>query len=160
MSNNLIKVGNLIKYVGNLREYYDKVGLIISIDKTDDNKDSFLLKVLDYKKQEHEIRAYNNEVWPISLEAGHLDKLGFIKERDRNVFSLETLVLIRPVFIKHEPNGSSYIDRGFVVVEKKIELPLKESDVDASTAPVTSLHALQNYIEGKLLKVIDWSTFL
>jgi hypothetical protein len=160
MSNNLIKIGNLVQYVGRLQGHYNRVGQVLSIDKTYDDKDSFLLKVVDYKKQEHEIRAYQNEVWPITLDVGHLEKLGFIKEKERNVFSLEPLVLIRPIFIYHSENGSSYIDKGFVVVERNLKLPLKEDEVDANTSPVTSLHSLQNYLEGKLVKVIDWSIFL
>ncbi len=160
MSNNLIKIGNLVQYVGRLQGHYNRVGQVISIDKTYDDKDSFLLKVVDYKKQEHEIRAYQNEVWPITLDVGHLEKLGFIKENERNVFSLETIVLIRPVFIYHSENGSSYIDKGFVVIERNLKLPLKEDEVDANTSPVTSLHSLQNYLEGKLVQVIDWSIFL
>lgn len=160
MSNNFFKIGNLVQYVGRLQGHYNKVGQVISIDKTYDDKDSFLLKVVDYKKQEHEIRAYQNEVWPITLDVGHLEKLGFIKENETNVFSLETIVLIRPFFIYHSENGLSYIDKGFVVVEKNLKLPLKEDEVDASTSPVISLHSLHNYLEGKLVKVIDWSIFL
>jgi hypothetical protein len=160
MANNIIKEGNLVQYVGRVQGYYNKVGQVKSIDKTHDDTDSFLLKIVDYKKQEHEIRAYQNEVWPVTLNVGHLDKLGFIKENETNVFTLETLVLIRPFFIYHTENGSSYIDKGFVVVEKNLKLPLKEDEVDANTTPVTSLHALQNYIEGKIVKAIDWTIFL
>lgn len=160
MSNNLIKVGNLVRYMGRLQDHYNRVGQVLSIDKTYDDKDSFLLKVVDYKKKIHEIRAYQNEAWPITLDVGHLDKLGFINNKEKKIFSLETLILIRPIFIYHSENGSRYIDKGFVVVEKNLNLPLKEDDVDAHTTPVTSLHSLQNYIEGKLVKVIDWNIFM
>ena len=160
MSDNLIKIGNLVKYVGSVQGYYNKVGQVNSIDKTYDDKDSFLLKFVDYKNQEHEIRAYQNEVWPITLDAGHLEKLGFVKENERNVFTLEDIILIRPVYIYYEQNGYKFIDKGFVVVDKDTELPLKEEDVEALTTPVTSLHSLQNYVDGKLVKVIDWTRFL
>jgi hypothetical protein len=160
MPNNLIKVGNLVRYMGRLQDHYNRVGQVLSIDKTYDDKDSFLLKVVDYKKQIHEIRAYQNEIWPITLDVGHLDKLGFINNKEKNVFSLENLILIRPIFIYHSENGSRYIDKGFVVVEKNLHLPLKEDDVDAHTTPVINLHSLQNYIEGKLVKVIDWNIFM
>lgn len=159
MSFNQLKTGNLLQYVGRLGEFYSRNALVISIDADRNENNSFLLKLKNWKGEEREIRAYQQEVWPITVEPAHLEKLGFGKDH-RNVFTLEDIVLVRPIFIKGELNTLHYIDKGFVVMEKNLELPLKEEAVDASTTAVTSLHTLQNYLQGKIIKQINWEMFL
>lgn len=154
-----IKVGNLIHYMGNLREYYRNVAEVLSIDKTFDDKDSFVLKVTDWNKKDHEFRAYGygNEIWPITLDPQHLIKLGFTKAEDKNVFSMGILTLIRPMFYTRKVNSEHWNDMGFVVIEKPIKLNFTVEEIKENTTPVTSVHTLQNYFADKLHKEMDWN---
>ena len=159
MSYDTIRIGNIVRYVGNLREHYYTVGEVLSIDKTHDDKNSYSLKVKDWHKKEYEIRAYENEIWPITLDIDHLNKLNAVKHDGINVFMLDALTLVRPIFTYNEP-PARYIDKGFVVIEGNLTINSTEDEFDKLSTPVTSLHTLQNYFQDKLHKTLDKSIFL
>ena len=124
-----IKVGNIVQYVGRLNEHFNRNAMVISVEPSEDKKDSFMLRIKNWKGEEKDIWAYHHEVWPIGVEPAHLEKLGFARDVN-NIFMLEGYVLVRPAFIKGELHALEFIDKGFVVVEKKIELPIEEEPVN------------------------------
>jgi hypothetical protein len=160
MKFNEIKAGNLLRYMGRLGQYYDRPGIVTSIDPTRNGEDSFGLLVQDWQKKSEDIRAYESEVWPITLDVSHLEKLGFVKDKDHNIFRHNGLVLFRPIFIKYHEDHVEYVDKGFVVLNKPMDLPLIEEMVDSSTTAVTSLHTFQNYLTHVGRNKIDWKSFL
>jgi hypothetical protein len=145
-----IKKGNVVSYNGKLREYYNSLAEVLEID-TVHVSNSYILKVKNSTGESKEIRAYFDEVWPITLEVGHLEKLGFKKDENRNVFRKGVITIIRPFFIKEHPEGGLiYDDKGFVVVEGELPYPFTEKQIADATRRVTSLNALQNYFSDKL----------
>jgi len=85
MKFNEIKPGNLLRYMGRLGKYYDEVGVVTSIDSLKNGEDSFELSVQDWEKKSEGIRTYEGEVWPITLDVFHLEKLGFKKDKEHNI---------------------------------------------------------------------------
>ncbi|MGN6436639.1 MAG: hypothetical protein ACTHMM_08890 [Agriterribacter sp.] len=155
-----IRTGNIVRYMGGLRDFYDRPAEVISIDLGKDEV-TYLLRVKNWAKEVTEIRAYKDEIWPLYLEVSHLEKLGYVKEEHRNVFNKDGLNLIRPIFIKRLPEGGLfYDDKGFVVVEKTLPVPFEEGQLEGSTRPATYLHYLQNYWGDRLHKTIDVDVLL
>lgn len=156
---NEIKKGNLLRYMGRLGKYYDRNGIVTSIDPTKDGKDSFEMLIEDWQKKSEHIRAYEEEVWPITLDVRHLEKIGFVKDKDHNIFRKDGLIVFRPIFVKYHEDHVEYTDKGFVVLNKPMTLPLSEEMVDSSTTRVTSLHTFQNYLSQIGWNNIDWGNF-
>lgn len=157
ISHHNLKVGNLILYVGKLSDYYNSIGEILSIDKMNDD-DSYLLKVKKWNKEENEIRAYKNEIWPITLDINHLHIMGFKKDENKNIFKLSGITITRPIFFYN--NLRKIVDKGFVVVISDIQLQPTEEEIDAATIPVTSFHSLQNYLAEKSGLQVDKTQFM
>ena len=158
MKFNEIRKGNLLRYMGKLGNYYDRIAEVLSIDPTKTGENAFGLKVQDWKKIPTEIRADQTEVWPITLDVSHLEKLGFLKDKDHNIFRLNGLIVFRPIFLYYHSDHAQYVDKGFVVLNKPMNLPLTEEMVESSTTPVTSLHTFQNYL-NQLGWKMEWTIF-
>lgn len=155
-----IKRGNVVTYNGKLREYYNNSAEVLEIDDAHDG-DTYLLRVKNWKGEEQEIRAYSDEVWPITLEIDHLQRAGFKKDDDRNIFRKGSITVIRPIFRRTHPDGGLiYDDRGFVVVEKYLPFPFTEEQVAEATTSVGSLHAFQNYFGEKLKEPLSANSFI
>ncbi len=152
-----LKVGNLILYVGRLPDYYNTIAEILSIDDMNYD-DTYLLQVKNWDKKVMEIKAYKNEIWPITLDINHLYKLGFSKDENRNIFTLNGLTITRPIFIYR--SQQKIVDKGFVVVINEIPLQPTEEQIDVITIPVTSFHSLQNYLSENINKEIDKTIFM
>ncbi len=160
MKYNEIRNGNLLRYMGHSGKYYNRIGIVESIDPTRDGKDSFELLVNDWQNKTEQIRAYQEEVWPITLDVSHLEILGFVKDKEHNIFRKDGLIIFRPIFIKFFEDHHEYIDKGFVVVNKPMSLPISEDLVESSTTSVTSLHTFQNYLNEIGWNNIDWTIFI
>ena len=154
-----INVGNLLRYMGRLGKYNDRLGIVTSIDPTINRENSFELLVKDWQKNSEEIRAYEGEVWPVTLDVFHLEKIGFAKDKDFNIFRRNGLIVFRPIFYKYLEDSMHYIDKGFVVLNKPMDLPLTEEMVDSSSTPVTNLHTFQNYLAYIGQNNVDWTVF-
>jgi hypothetical protein len=155
-----IRSGNIVLYIGGLREFYNKPAEVIVIDPINGD-DTYSLKVKNWKKEELTIRAYKDEIWPITLDLAHINAIGFIKSEKLNIFSLDGVKLVRPIFLKSLPDGGNmYDDKGFVVVVGNLPLPFNEEQLVDTTVPVTFLHYLQNYYADNLTVVINPDLFL
>lgn len=154
------RIGNVIMYAGGLSEYYGKPAEIISIVQLN-NENTYLLKLKNWKKEQVEIRAYNNEIEPIVVNLSLIAIMGFTKEKKLNVFSLNGIKIFRPIFLKRlNGGGDFYDDKGFVVVERDLPIPFTEDQVKNSTTPVPFVHLLQNYYNDKIKEPIDPELFL
>jgi hypothetical protein len=160
MEQTLLRTSNIINYVGGLQHYYGKPAVILAIETLNDGK-SYHLKVKKWEGKFEEIYAYQNEIDFVAVDLKHLNLLGFTKDPKINIFMLDRVTIIRPIFHKLKEDGSLFLDdKGFVIVERNLPIPFTEDQMIESTESVVFLHLLQNYYSDKLNKPINPELFL
>lgn len=156
MNYSIFKLNNYVKYYGRLTNHYNRVGVITSVDRWND-EDTFELTLRKRypTDTETQIRAYLGEVLPVTLTDDFLKKNNFQFNEQTNLYKRDNVVIYRPVFIKNTNDffgnqGLCWDDKGFRVINSVINDYSNENEVLEKTTSVHSVNALQNYFEVAL----------
>lgn len=155
MNYNIFKLNNYVEYYGKLTNHNNRIGVITSVDRWND-EDTFELNLLKRYPTDAEthIRAYLGEVRPITLTDDFLKKNNFQSNAQKHFFK-QDIVIYQPMFIKntndfHSNQDLCLDDKGFRVINSAINDYSNESEVLEKSTSVHSVNALQNYFEAVL----------
>jgi hypothetical protein len=139
-----LRKGNLLDYAGSLgfKPY-------VQVDKIGDvDSGRYPIWISPRFEWEERFVGYSDEIRPIYLRAGHLERLGFSFIPDRKTFELKGVLIGGFGAVSGpDPMCLNYTDLGCRVVhDKDVKLQIRE-DIEGKTISVNYLHALQDFLE-------------
>lgn len=156
-----LRVGNVVKYLGNIGDARNRNGEIIAIEPLN-GEDTFRLRVANWNNEPVELRAYKDEIEWLVITPEMLTSIGFVKVGDRNTYVYNGHYIINPGTVKKIENehGLHFDDKGWLFVHKPLPEPFTEEQLKESTTSVHFVHFLQNYFTDELGEIIAPEIFL
>jgi hypothetical protein len=144
------RIENLVKYIGDLREYQNHIGKIVNIE-TLNGEASYELEIHDSKsKQSSLIRAYSQDIQEIFLKADFLLGNGFelaeektYRNKDISLLKIDFATLASDIYGR--TNGIQLEDKGYGVIMDKIEDYTSKDGILSKVQLLNSVHSLQNF---------------
>jgi hypothetical protein len=148
---------NLVKYVGDLREYQNYIGKIVSIEPLNGDA-SYELEIYDSKSEQSSlIRAYSQDIQEIFLKADFLLGNGFelveektYRNKDISLLKIDFATLASDIYGR--PSGIQLEDKGYGVILDKIEDYTSKDSILSKVQLLNSVHSLQNFYQLSLNK--------
>lgn len=152
--------GSIVKYTGHITTIRDRPVRIKAIHKTGKIITSYTVVTKDSQGDKIDFSAAPYELEHLIVSEQDLIKLGFINNPKDNSFFIESVFLVHPTYIEGKADSLKYVDEGFVAVTRALSLPYTKKDINNNSVSVQSMHILQNFLIGKILKIIDWDILL